>query len=131
MTSAQSAHATKLARLTIRFKLNLVLAILAAAGFGMSATCLTFSYRERAELATAKENMQLLNSVLLPMRAATRDLQLDVIQVQQFLTDAAATHNEASFDDAAKYAADFKAQAQKLQALLGRLPQDRWVVEDG
>ena len=129
MTVSASPSSARVSHLSIRLKLNLILAILAAAAVGTTLTCLAFSYRERAELAAASAQMQSTTELLLPLRAATRDLQIDVIQVQQFLSDAAATHHDDSFEDAAKYYADFAAQSKAMKALLGRLPQGRSVAE--
>jgi methyl-accepting chemotaxis protein len=129
LSVSASQPATKLARLSIRFKLDLILAVLAAAAVAVTLTSLAFSYRERAELAFAKERMQSMSDLLLPLRAATRDLQLDVIQVQRFLTNASATHRDDSFAGAARYAAEFDTQSKALKAMLGRLPQGREVDE--
>ena len=110
-------------RLSIRAKLSIVLVALGATIVGSSLTTLTFSSAQRARLGDADQRMTQLSEVLLPLRKEASDLQVDVIQVQQFLTDAAATHHDGSFEDAAKYANDFPTRSQTLKSLLARLPQ--------
>ncbi len=56
---------------------------------------------------------------------AARVAQFDVVQVQQFLTDASATHDNQSFDDAAKFAADFSVRATQLHGLIDGLSANR------
>ena len=126
---AASSRARSLgARLSLRFKLGLVLFALGATLIGSAATSLYFSSRERGELIDANAQMLTLSQNLSPLRDTTRNLQVDVIQVQQFLSDASATHHDDSFEDAAKYAADYVTQSRTLNDLLGRLPQDAEVL---
>jgi methyl-accepting chemotaxis protein len=113
---------------SMRFRLGLVLIALGAMLIAATMTSLIFSDRQRVGLAETQERMQTLSDVLLPLRSVSRDLQVDVIQVQQFLSDASATHHDDSFGDAAKYAADFGKQSKTLKALLSRLPQDHDVA---
>ena len=110
-----------LSPVTIRAKLTLVLIVLGATMTAASLATVAISGAQQAELADVREQMNLLQGVFLPLDKATRDLQVDVIQVQQFLTDAAATHHADSFDDAAKYTADFYKQSDSVRSLLRRL----------
>ncbi len=64
--------------------------------------------------------------VVMPLATLIKDLQIDVVQVQQFLTDTSATRGLDGLDDgigaAAKFAEKFQKdadEAQKLAALLG------------
>ena len=67
---------------------------------------------------TARALSQQAQTVLLPLERQARIAQFDVIQVQQFLSDASATHHQDSFTDAAKYAKDFPERVRAIQALL-------------
>ncbi|MCW6512491.1 methyl-accepting chemotaxis protein [Lichenifustis flavocetrariae] len=107
--------------MTIRLKLTLMLLAITAT---LVTNCLTsvFMGREQhALLETASAHMTSLVSEFVPVEAAMRDLQVDVIQVQQFLTDASATHNQESFTDAAKYSEDFGKQLQAARAGLEKI----------
>ena len=53
----------------------------------------------------------------LPFALTADEMVLDVTQVQQFLQDAAATHNRDSFGEADKYAQDFKKNSAKFRAM--------------
>jgi methyl-accepting chemotaxis protein len=53
----------------------------------------------------------------LPFALMADDMVLDVTQVQQFLQDAAATHNRESFGEADKYAKQFKANLAKFRVM--------------
>lgn len=53
----------------------------------------------------------------LPFALTADQMVLDVVQVQQFLQDAAATHNRDSFGEADKYAQDFKKNIAKFRAM--------------
>jgi methyl-accepting chemotaxis protein len=56
----------------------------------------------------------------LPFALVADEMVLDVTQVQQFLQDAAATHNRDSFGEADKYAQDFKKNSAKFRAMFER-----------
>jgi methyl-accepting chemotaxis protein len=62
-----------------------------------------------------------LGSIYGDLERTARLAQVDVIQVQQFLTDASATHNRGSIDEAAKFAADFPTRTKHIQDLLAQL----------
>ena len=59
-----------------------------------------------------------VHDILQPLERQARVAQYDVVQVQQFLSDASATHHEDSFNDAAKYAKDFQDQIVALRQIL-------------
>ena len=111
--------------LSIRGKLWFVLSVLAAV---LISSCLTMMSLNRV-LHNQLEGVQAGTSSLvadqIPMYQAIRDLQVDVIQVQQFLTDASATHNHDSFDDAEKYHKDFSVQIAKLAGVLAKVDPSR------
>ncbi len=67
-----------------------------------------------------KETLQAAQQIQresLPFALTADEMVLDVTQVQQFLQDAAATHNRDSFGEADKYAQDFKKQLAKFRVM--------------
>jgi methyl-accepting chemotaxis protein len=67
-----------------------------------------------------KETLQAAQQIQresLPYALTADEMVLDVTQVQQFLQDAAATHNRESFDEADRYARDFKINLSKFQEM--------------
>lgn len=67
-----------------------------------------------------KETLQAAQQIQresLPFALTADEMVLDVTQVQQFLQDAAATHNRDSFGEADKYAQDFKKQVAKFRVM--------------
>jgi methyl-accepting chemotaxis protein len=95
--------------------------LLAAGG-----TAMLSARGQQAELETIGAKADMVRSLLIPAYGAVRDMQVDVIQVQQFLTDASATHHRDSFDDAEKYHLDFGAKLKLARDLFGRFdsPED-------
>ncbi len=71
-------------------------------------------------LYVQKETLQAAQQIQresLPFALTADEMVLDVTQVQQFLQDAAATHNRDSFGEADKYAQDFKKQLAKFRVM--------------
>ena len=66
----------------------------------------------------AKVLSQHAQLILLPLERQARIAQFDVIQIQQFLSDASATHHQDSFNDAAKFAKDFPERVKAIQDIL-------------
>ncbi len=67
-----------------------------------------------------KETLQAAQQIQresLPFALIADEMVLDVTQVQQFLQDAAATHNRDSFGEADKYAQNFKNNSAKFRAM--------------
>ena len=67
-----------------------------------------------------KETLQAAQQIQresLPFALTADEMVLDVTQVQQFLQDAAATHNRESFGEADKYAQDFKKNLAKFRVM--------------
>ena len=100
--------------MTIKTKLVLLAAIpLAVVGTGVIATALTVN-RTNKEIGVCK------NQYAAEIELARR-MQLDVIQVQQFLTDYSATRGQDGLDDglgeAAKYHDDFLASLKNFRTI--------------
>ncbi len=72
--------------------------------------------------AAAGQNVLLTASKL---EQQARIAQFDVVQVQQFLTDASVTHNLDGFKDAETYAQDFQKQILALNDTIDALPSAR------
>lgn len=64
-----------------------------------------FSYLSNAKSETALSG---IDNTTLPHALLASDMARDVVQVQQFLTDVSATHNPGGYEEADKYAQDFK-----------------------
>ena len=67
-----------------------------------------------------KETLQAAQQIQresLPFALTADEMVLDVTQVQQFLQDAAATHNRDSFGEADKYAQEFKKNVAKFRVM--------------
>ncbi len=82
----------------------------------------TISMIVKHDNITSISSAQILNKsaqdTLLPLERQARIAQFDVIQVQQFLSDASATHHQDSFDDAARYAKDFHDRIAAIHTIL-------------
>jgi methyl-accepting chemotaxis protein len=107
--------------MSIRFKLSLVFIALGLVLVTVLATTLTAGRMQHALSDEANEQLRVFTVDLVPLADTMHALQVDVIQVQQYLTDASATHNAESFDDAAKYAADFHSRVEQARVILARL----------
>jgi methyl-accepting chemotaxis protein len=60
---------------------------------------------------------QQINDESLPYALLADEMVLDVVQVQQFLQDASATHNRDGFDEAEQHAKEFKVSLEKFRAM--------------
>jgi methyl-accepting chemotaxis protein len=60
---------------------------------------------------------QQINDESLPYALLADEMVLDVVQVQQFLQDASATHNRESIDDAEQHAKEFKVSVDKFRSM--------------
>ncbi len=107
--------------MTLRARLGLAVGSLAAILIAMSATALVLNERAQMLQRDAIARTGSLVADLTPLAQAIQDLQIDVLQVQQFLTDAAATHHLDSFTDSAKYAADVPVQLAAIRAIAPRV----------
>ena len=82
---------------------------------------LTTSFISLRHVSTVKENADLFRNQMLPSVATLRDLEMNVIQVQQWLTDISATRGldglNDGFDMAAAQASDFEKNMSLFAAL--------------
>ena len=109
------------AGVSIRAKLLAVVAALAATLVVISGATLGIGLRQQANILRVEARSRAIAHELVPLMQAIRDIQVDIVQVQQFLTDASATHHQGSFQDAEKYRRDFARQARTIRALLDRM----------
>lgn len=100
--------------------LSALLALVATLG-AVCAVVVWLDLRNAGQLGAVRRHSALLAAELVPAQALVRDLQVDVIQVQQFLTDASATHNPDSFTEAQGFARSFEGHASALDYALHRL----------
>jgi len=68
------------------------------------------------QFSTVQQNTAELNSTIMPFAIAVEGMVVDVIQVQQFLTDVSATHDPEGYKDAEDAAADFKKRVKEILA---------------
>ncbi len=95
----------------VSFKTRILLGFFSL--IAMSAIIMVISL---AFLSAAERKMDDLNGKLMPFADAATDMVIDVIQVQQYLTDVSATHDPKAYQDAETYYSDFKVKMAQLQA---------------
>ncbi|TRW92777.1 methyl-accepting chemotaxis protein [Candidatus Methylobacter oryzae] len=71
-------------------------------------------YVSLAQFSKVQHNTAELNTAVMPLAQAAEAMMVDVIQVQQFLTDVSATHNPGGYKDAEAAAADFKSRKEQI-----------------
>ena len=85
----------------------------------------------RFGIATHIDNAQKANdavrALFLPIERNARVAAFDVIQVQQFLSDASATHHQDSFDEAEKYAGDFQVRISSIKEIIAAAGGNRGI----
>jgi methyl-accepting chemotaxis protein len=64
-----------------------------------------------------QQNTSELSNTIMPLTSGAESMVVDVIQVQQFLTDVSATHNPEGYKDAEESAADFKKKIQEIRTI--------------
>lgn len=74
------------------------------------------------ELRQIQQGVAQMQQDILPYELLADEMALDVVQVQQYLTDVSATHDREGFDDAAKYAQAFKDGMRTLQKHYAQQP---------
>ncbi len=60
------------------------------------------------QFSQSRQDTEILNHTVMPFALAAEGMAVDVIQVQQFLTDVSATHDPEGYQDADEAAVDFK-----------------------
>ncbi|MDP2903494.1 MAG: methyl-accepting chemotaxis protein [Methylovulum sp.] len=68
------------------------------------------------QFSKVEQNTAELNRQILPIALAAESMVVDVIQVQQFLTDVSATHDPEGYKDAEEAVADFKKRMAQILA---------------
>jgi methyl-accepting chemotaxis protein len=106
---------------SVRTKLLFVITLLGAALLIVCSVTIINSERQKKLLALARQQTLSVVSDVIPLQRAIREIQVDVIQVQQFLTDASATHDPAAFAESERHSRHFYDEAKNAQALLSRL----------
>jgi methyl-accepting chemotaxis protein len=107
--------------MSIQLKLLSILCIILAMLLGTCGATQLLSMRQIAALDHAKQDASRLILDLMPLQAAVRGIQVDIIQVQQFLTDASATYKDNGFKDAETHAKNFADRILSARSALGRL----------
>ena len=104
--------------MTIRRQAQLGFALIIILSISMSIITYVVKNNNISSIESGNELNRLSQQILLPLERQARIAQFDVVQVQQFLSDASATHHQDSFDDAAKYAKDFEDRVIAIKAIL-------------
>jgi methyl-accepting chemotaxis protein len=118
--------------MSIKFKVFSVLLAMVASMIISALVVVSQVADQKPRLALIGENSRVVSADILPLLLAVESVKVDVIQVQQFLTDVSATHHEDGYNDAATYAKRFvvdMAVAKKEVGDLGRADISR-VLED-
>ena len=113
---AQAASPRKLERF-ITLLIGGLAAFCVIAALGASAS---MEVQRRARVAESARDER-VGAQMLELSVLAKQIQLEIVQVQQFLTDVSATRGQNGLDDgwdeAAKYAADFKRDVARADAL--------------
>ena len=108
--------------MTLQRSVTLVLALMLAGMVLCGVTVFFTLAAQKPLLAGAETGTRRIGESIVPLLRATAAVRLDVTQVQQFLTDVAATHHEESYGEAEIWAKAFAtdmAEAQRQAAALG------------
>jgi methyl-accepting chemotaxis protein len=106
---------------TARTRLLLIVTVLGVALIVLSvATVIDGRWHER-QLAFAREQTVAVVQDLVPLQDTIREIQVDVLQVQQFLTDASVTHNAEAFAQAEQHSKHFYDEVKTVQTILARV----------
>lgn len=68
------------------------------------------------QFSKSQQSAEELSNTVMPIATATEAMAVDLIQVQQFLTDVSATHDPQGYQDAEKAAVDFKKKMAQVLA---------------
>ena len=104
-----------------------MLAIFLSLGGIMAATTLGAEFlqsRQSDALEIIASEAQQAMNISAGLERAAFQAQYDTVQVQQFLTDASATHHEDGFEDAKRYADEFPQQMEIIRSILVKLVTD-------
>jgi methyl-accepting chemotaxis protein len=107
------------ASVTTRLLLNVT--VLGAALFAMCGATIINGQWHKRQLAFAQQQTASVVQDIVPLQDLIREIQVDVIQVQQFLTDVSATDNVESFAAAEKHSKHFYDEVKIVQAILARI----------
>ena len=115
--------------MTLQRSVTAVLAVMLAGILLCGGVIFAALSAQRPRLAEAEAGARRTGEVIVPLLRATTAIRLDVTQVQQFLTDVAATHHADSYDDAERWAQAFTADMTEARALAARLGQAEITAE--
>ena len=107
---------------TIRARLTATITLIIAL-FGIAGGMVFLEVQSQGgELGQAEADLREINSTELPLLLTIKEIKIDVIQVQQWITDVSATRGlnglNDGFDEAAAYATKFRADIVRARELL-------------
>jgi methyl-accepting chemotaxis protein len=109
------------ANASVRTRLLLIVTVLGMALLALCGATIVNGQWHNRQLAFARQQTASVVQDLVPLEDAIREIQVDIIQVQQFLTDASATHNVESFSEAEKHSKHFYDKVKTIEAILARI----------
>jgi len=104
---AVTAGAAGRAAASARTRLLVIASLLAATLLALCGVTVVNGEWHNRQLTFARAQAASVIEDLVPLQDTIREIQVDIIQVQQFLTDASATHNPEAFAQAEKHSKHF------------------------
>jgi hypothetical protein len=109
------------ANLSARTRLLLIVTVLGVALLVLCGATIVNGQWHKRQLAFAREQTVAIVQDLVPLEDTIREIQVDVLQVQQFLTDASATHNAEAFNQAEHHSKHFYDEVKTVETILARI----------
>jgi methyl-accepting chemotaxis protein len=104
-----------------RTRFLLIVTVLSLALLAMCGVTIVDGQWHKRQLAFARQQAVSIVQDLGPLQDTIREIQVDVIQVQQFLTDASATHKAEPFAEADRHSKHFYDEVKTVREILTRI----------
>ena len=104
-----------------RTQLLLIITVLVVALLVLCGGTIVNGQWHKRQLAFAQAQTAAVVRDLVPLQDTIREIQVDVLQVQQFLTDASVTHNTEAFAQAEQHSKHFYDEVKTVQTILARI----------
>ncbi len=107
--------------MTVKFKILGIIALILLLTFGTIGGTIIGMQNQNSDLVASAEQTTEVSEIFVPLLGVIKEVKIDVIQVQQWLTDISATRGAPGFDDgfdeAARYAEKFKTDVAEARRL--------------
>ncbi len=114
--------------MTLKTRIFIALALITAFGWIGTGTALWKLHNQKPEVEANARLVEKVSDGIIPLLMAAKDVQMDIVQVQQWLSDISATQGAPGFDDgfdmAARYAGDFSRDLETARTLAADLGLD-------